>query len=478
VSDDTAAYLEELAATLASHGSNLAALRREALEQKVSPYLPTSGPAPTFGAGPATPRVGSNPVANTLGNVEPYIEKMNRLNDPTFDGFYYPNVPVASETGTSPYGHWLTKLLSGSYQAYKPTFGQEYGRASADNPFNSAELYFNTGIIQASGTHETRLRSLGVGGGLQAVLPYLVASIKLNNVYADLGSETNVTSKTVTLEIYNASHSTVVATTTANLYETNPNAYPNRAFRLWTAYPLVAGDTWDTFQLRITFSVVTTGSGGALYINLGEPQLHYAYSPDPVAYAPVLGHWYPCQVYGQNNNFYIQSVGRVDEGSAAKFLIGSTGDQRWGTGAAVQDIALERSATSTLKVYDPYSTNGVLETQNLNATGTRRATPSASQTLAAGTALLANAEFVMFTCTGAVTSTAAPTIANGLDGQMLTVLNVGTGTWTISDQGTLASSNLRLTAATVAIAPRNSIQLVYSATVGDWVQVGALTTVI
>jgi len=465
-----AEYLEELARTLASHGSNLAALRMAELEQKVSPYLAAPG-VPVY-------RVGADVVANTLGNTEPYIEKMNRLTDPTFDGFNVDSVPVASETGTSTYGHWLTKLLSGSYLANRPRIGLEYERANSDNPFNSVELFFETDAVQASGTHETRLRSAGVGGGIALVLPYMVASIKLNNVWGWLGFEANVTSKTVTLEIYNATHSTVVATTTANLYETNPNAYPNRAFRLWTAYPLVAGDTWDEFQLRITLSVVTTGPGGGLFINLGEPQLHYAYSPDPVAYAPVLGHWYPCDVRGQNNNFSLTSFGTVAEGNVPKFSVGSGGLQRWGTGASLHDIALERSATSTLKVHDPFSSNGVLQTQNLNATGTRRATPSASQTLAAGTALLANAEFVMFTCTGAVTTTAAPTIADGLDGQMLTVLNVGTGTWTIKDQGTLASSNLRLMTATVAIAPRQSIQLVYSATVGDWVQIGALTTVI
>jgi hypothetical protein len=47
---DTAGYLEELAATLASHGSSLAALRMAELEQKVSPYLAWPG-APSAQAG-------------------------------------------------------------------------------------------------------------------------------------------------------------------------------------------------------------------------------------------------------------------------------------------------------------------------------------------------------------------------------------------------------------------------------------------
>lgn len=70
------------------------------------------------------------------------------------------------------------------------------------------------------------------------------------------------------------------------------------------------------------------------------------------------------------------------------------------------------------------------------------------------------------------TLTAAPTIANGQDGQVITIINVGANTITLQDQGTLASSNLRLSATTVALSPRSSIQLMYSSTISDWVQIG------
>lgn len=100
-------------------------------------------------------------------------------------------------------------------------------------------------------------------------------------------------------------------------------------------------------------------------------------------------------------------------------------------------------------------------------------TPSTVQTLAAGTAILANATFVMINSTGDVTSTAAPTVADGQDGQRLLIMNVDTtDTITLQDQGTLANSNLRLSANTIVLGPRDSIELMYSATVGDWVQVG------
>ncbi len=104
--------------------------------------------------------------------------------------------------------------------------------------------------------------------------------------------------------------------------------------------------------------------------------------------------------------------------------------------------------------------------------GTFTGVPSAAQTLAAATAILANATIVQINSAGNVTSTAAPTIANGLDGQILVIVNVDTtDTITLSDQGTLAGSNLRLSTATIALGPRDSLTLTYNATIGDWIEI-------
>lgn len=108
-------------------------------------------------------------------------------------------------------------------------------------------------------------------------------------------------------------------------------------------------------------------------------------------------------------------------------------------------------------------------------------TPKALQTLSAGTTIVASdSSLIQIDCSGAVATTAAPTIADGVDGQVIRILNTGgaAGTYTLKDQATLAGSNLRLTASTVALAPRQSIELTYSAAVGDWVQTGPLVTVI
>jgi hypothetical protein len=102
----------------------------------------------------------------------------------------------------------------------------------------------------------------------------------------------------------------------------------------------------------------------------------------------------------------------------------------------------------------------------------------ATQTVAAATAIKAY-PVTPLTASGATTMTAAPTIADGYDGQEIVLLNVGaTNNIVLQDQGTLASSNLRLTATTVTLGPRDSIRLAYSAAVGDWMQTGPLVAVL
>jgi hypothetical protein len=70
------------------------------------------------------------------------------------------------------------------------------------------------------------------------------------------------------------------------------------------------------------------------------------------------------------------------------------------------------------------------------------------------------------------TLTSAPTISDGVDGERIEVTNVGTSDVVIQDQGTLASSNLRLVAATRTLSTRDSIKLRYSAAIGDWCETG------
>jgi hypothetical protein len=88
------------------------------------------------------------------------------------------------------------------------------------------------------------------------------------------------------------------------------------------------------------------------------------------------------------------------------------------------------------------------------------------------------APVVYLTAAAPITLTSTPTIADGFDGQQCILMNIGANAITIQDQGTLPASNLRLTAATLTMATRQNVTLMYSATVGDWVQIVGLQLVI
>jgi hypothetical protein len=72
---------------------------------------------------------------------------------------------------------------------------------------------------------------------------------------------------------------------------------------------------------------------------------------------------------------------------------------------------------------------------------------------------------------GALTLTSAPTISDGQDGELVRIFNGSAQNVVIQDQGTLAASNLRLGATTRTLGTRDSIVLMYSSTVGDWIEI-------
>jgi hypothetical protein len=99
-------------------------------------------------------------------------------------------------------------------------------------------------------------------------------------------------------------------------------------------------------------------------------------------------------------------------------------------------------------------------------------TPTAQQSIAVSAAISASATAVQVSTTTAADMTAVPTIADGVDGQVLIVVNTGANTFQLQDDSSLSGSNLRLSAAKVSLGTRDSIMLMYSASIGDWIQIG------
>ncbi|MGH9630069.1 MAG: hypothetical protein ACRD7E_17265, partial [Bryobacteraceae bacterium] len=101
-------------------------------------------------------------------------------------------------------------------------------------------------------------------------------------------------------------------------------------------------------------------------------------------------------------------------------------------------------------------------------------TPSAVQTLSAGSAIAPNRPVVQVRSSGGdVVLGGTPTIPDGPDGQWLTIVNVDTSaTITLQDESALASANLRLSGGTsLALGPKESVSFFFNTTLGDWIQV-------
>lgn len=92
----------------------------------------------------------------------------------------------------------------------------------------------------------------------------------------------------------------------------------------------------------------------------------------------------------------------------------------------------------------------------------------------AGDAIDPNRALTLLTNTtaAAITLTSTPTVPDGVNGEIVRLVNTGPMAVSLQDQATLASSNLRLWAPKVTLNTRESLELQYLSEVGDWVQVG------
>jgi hypothetical protein len=108
-----------------------------------------------------------------------------------------------------------------------------------------------------------------------------------------------------------------------------------------------------------------------------------------------------------------------------------------------------------------------------NASTTVYTPPAAQAITAVGNTIVVTSTVMEITANGSYTLTSAPTIADGQNGQVVTIVNADTGSdvVTLQDQGTLASSNLRLVGTSCALGPRDSITLLFLSSVGDWVEI-------
>lgn len=141
--------------------------------------------------------------------------------------------------------------------------------------------------------------------------------------------------------------------------------------------------------------------------------------------------------------------------------------------------ALDQGIVPTWTGAHIWSANGTFNAE-LIANG-QLVTPSNPQTISAATDTIdptVSPYTYLTNTTGNITLTSTPTIADGVDGQILVVMNStgSTGRVILQRKATLPGSNLSLGAATRVLFPGGSITLIFSSTSGLWMELAFTTS--
>jgi hypothetical protein len=346
---DTGAYLLELQRMIAIHGSSLRAIEMAELEQRVSP-------SSEF---PGVPRrvVGADSIASSLGNTSPYTGVANALADPTFEEIDFHLLTTSwSNIGSSWEGRYV--LNSGTAPDHVAIEFSELRDHHHDNPANSATInvwawHEAAGTITGDITIELCSHPTSFAPRFSRP-PYMVAGVRAE---ARPSQAATVNAAVELWATSDATHGSLVASSSIALSPlgANTGAYPPL---VWASSDPATNLPWDhewyvVYKVRGTYTDAHTWAAGgddAIWIRVFDPQLHQAWSPDPIPYAPLLGRWVPAWVEGRGAGSiaYIHLAGE----SHYRFFIGPNGDIAWGPGATAEDARIYRSGTKTITADD------------------------------------------------------------------------------------------------------------------------------
>lgn len=295
-----------------------------------------------------------DPVADSLGNTDPFIGISNILRNPVMAGFE----PATASTGAfvSCSDGWEIGHTVNSGTASLNSISRYYGRGTLNsNPLNSDIIEWAT-TVAASSNVDFYLRAGSFTPNNFAPPPYLIGAFRLVNF--DVSVDPDVQSLYVRVEIRDTFDSSVIAQsrnfTAAELVDLGLNA----TFRLYGSTvaggaPKVSG---HQYQIYLHVHIESKASGTvAFFTYLGEPQFVYGYSPDPPAYAPQIAQWFPDRVRQLGDVAALQT--RLKGDAVQRLEITSDGHIAFGSGAAVADLRLLRGGVGNL-IMDSLSAAG------------------------------------------------------------------------------------------------------------------------
>lgn len=119
-----------------------------------------------------------------------------------------------------------------------------------------------------------------------------------------------------------------------------------------------------------------------------------------------------------------------------------------------------------------------LRTQDAANTGRRSSAAVGATVSSASTTIPILAVHQQLTVTTPLTMTATPTLATGVDGEEVLLVNVSVNALTLQNETALAGSGLRLVASSITLGYRQSVRLTYLGAFGYWLQTGPVVAVV
>lgn len=254
-------------------------------------------------------------------------------------------------------GRWHVKQEIVSGTPGPGYFDDVYSRGSSqDNPFNSEICELDSGSSTGAYDQTNWVWSAQNSrmGTYASNLPYVVAAIQFIDWGPWSAADSDYTEVEAILQIYSLraygayaepTYALVVEAETRVDVKTLPADVPVQA---WVAcYRDPTGEQYYGIRFGLRAKKNATASSSGWVIAVGEPQLHLSGTPDPAAFTPAIGTWYPNTVVG----YYGGSTADM----TPRFQTDQFGAIKWqAANEQYHDLVLSRAGTKVLQLDSYY----------------------------------------------------------------------------------------------------------------------------
>lgn len=296
-----------------------------------------------------------SPVADSLGNVDVYVGQSNVVLNPLFDGVDGTHAITAVSSAFAPDWNAAYVLNSGAAPSAVRVVATNTRGDITNNPLNSAVVRIQVDVAAAAARDlDVYLWPTDWTAPFHS-LSHMVGSFRVPGTA--FVNPAHWTTLDVFVELYNVTTGAVVASS-AGL---NMHTLDGRTdvLLLYTSIQRSAAQfEAATWRLRYRAHLVSNGAAAtSAYLSLGEPLLHFSYSPDPAPFTPLIAAWIPSIVSSQFGSESYERLRISDEGLL------------FGLGTTPLDVRIKRGGATGALIFDTNGVAGTADVQVQSPTG-------------------------------------------------------------------------------------------------------------